>query len=479
MTSFTPAGGATGQPTGTAPTAVFSEAIDQATLTTATFSLTDQTTPGAVAGSVGYDGPNRRATFTPSAALAFSHTYLARVVGGSSGIADVAGNRLAADVTWTFTTAAAPDTTPPTVTAFTPASGATGQATNTAPTATFSEAINTATLTTTTFSLTDQTTPGAVAGSVAYNSGSRTATFTPTAALAPSHTYLARVLGGSSGVADPSGNRLAADVTWTFTTAAVVDTTPPTVTGLTPANGATGQPTTTAPTATFSEAINTATLTTHDLQPDRPDDPRGGRRIGRLQRRHPHGDVHPERGADRRADLPGPRPGRHQRDRRPVGQPPRRGRHLDVHDGVGHRHHELPLRPRLHGHANGWGPAEKDQSNGEAAAGDGKPLTLNGTVFAKGLGRARRLGHPLHDERLHGVHGLGRGRRRGRQHARLDRLPGLPRQRPRLRLGDHDRGDRDQGGQRQHDRQDRPAPGRGGGSPAGSTTATATGPTPS
>lgn len=35
---------------------------------------------------------------------------------------------------------------------------------------------------------------------------------------------------------------------------------------------------------------------------------------------------------------------------------------------------------------NGWGPVERDTSNGEAAAGDGHPITLNGTVYAKGLG---------------------------------------------------------------------------------------------
>ena len=35
---------------------------------------------------------------------------------------------------------------------------------------------------------------------------------------------------------------------------------------------------------------------------------------------------------------------------------------------------------------NGWGPVERDTSNGEQAAGDGKPITLNGTVYAKGLG---------------------------------------------------------------------------------------------
>ncbi|MEV8310986.1 endo-alpha-N-acetylgalactosaminidase family protein [Streptomyces flavidovirens] len=37
---------------------------------------------------------------------------------------------------------------------------------------------------------------------------------------------------------------------------------------------------------------------------------------------------------------------------------------------------------------NGWGPAERDMSNGGTAAGDGKLLTVNGTVFAKGLGTA-------------------------------------------------------------------------------------------
>jgi beta-galactosidase GanA len=35
---------------------------------------------------------------------------------------------------------------------------------------------------------------------------------------------------------------------------------------------------------------------------------------------------------------------------------------------------------------NGWGPVERDTSNGENQAGDGRPITLNGTVYAKGLG---------------------------------------------------------------------------------------------
>ena len=35
---------------------------------------------------------------------------------------------------------------------------------------------------------------------------------------------------------------------------------------------------------------------------------------------------------------------------------------------------------------NGWGPYERDTSNGEKRAGDGKTLTLNGVTYAKGLG---------------------------------------------------------------------------------------------
>jgi hypothetical protein len=35
---------------------------------------------------------------------------------------------------------------------------------------------------------------------------------------------------------------------------------------------------------------------------------------------------------------------------------------------------------------NGWGPVERDTSNGENLPGDGRPITLNGTTYAKGLG---------------------------------------------------------------------------------------------
>ena len=38
------------------------------------------------------------------------------------------------------------------------------------------------------------------------------------------------------------------------------------------------------------------------------------------------------------------------------------------------------------GESNGYGPIERDQSNGEAARGDGRTLTIDGQTFAKGIG---------------------------------------------------------------------------------------------
>ena len=35
---------------------------------------------------------------------------------------------------------------------------------------------------------------------------------------------------------------------------------------------------------------------------------------------------------------------------------------------------------------NGWGPAERDRSNGETGTADGGAIVLNGVTYAKGLG---------------------------------------------------------------------------------------------
>jgi hypothetical protein len=386
VTSTAPTSGATNVAVSTAVTAVFSEAMDAVSITADTFELRDASN-ALVPASVTYTAATRTATLTPNSALTASTTYTARVLGGPSGVTDLAGNALAADLTWPFTTAApgsgvcatpcslwdasatpailadpdaspielgvkfrsdvdgfitglrfyksaqntgthvgklwssggtllaeatfvnetasgwqqvdlgspvaiqagttyvasyhttvgrysvnegyfasaytngplsalansessnglylygsagfptnsyqssnywvdvvmttslGPDTTPPTVSTTSPVNGAANVLTGTEVKATFNEPMDAATVSTVTFELRNA---GAtlVASTVTYDAATRTATLKPSAALSLSSQFSATVKGGGSGVKDLAGNALAADVTWTFTTAA-------------------------------------------------------------------------------------------------------------------------------------------------------------------------------------------------------------------------------------------------------------------
>jgi hypothetical protein len=118
-----------------------------------------------------------------------------------------------------------PDTTPPTVSAVSPANGATGVNTSTTVTATFSKAMDPATINTATFQVRDAANT-LVAASVSYTGTTLTATLTPSSSLVGGTTYTATIQGGTGGVKDISGNALASNVTWSFTTiASFTDTT--------------------------------------------------------------------------------------------------------------------------------------------------------------------------------------------------------------------------------------------------------------
>jgi methionine-rich copper-binding protein CopC len=147
----------------------------------------------------------------------------------------------------------ASDTTPPTVSGRSPASGAVGVAPSSNVSATFSEPVQSGTIG---FTLTG---PGgaSVPAAVTYDGPSQTATLNPNADLATSTSYTASV----SGARDTAGNQMTAPVTWSFTTAAAGDTTPPTVTVRSPASGATGVAPSANVTATFSEPVQAATVT--------------------------------------------------------------------------------------------------------------------------------------------------------------------------------------------------------------------------
>jgi hypothetical protein len=227
--------------------ATFSEAMNASTITPTTFTLKQGAT--TVAGSVSYSGTT--ATFNPTADLAGGTVYTATI---TTGARDVAGNALAAIKTWSFTTASGADITAPTVLSIVPAGNATSVAVNGNVTATFSEAMNASTITSTTFTLKQGATT--VAGTVSYSG--TTATFNPTADLAGGTVYTATI---TTGAKDLAGNALAAIKTWSFTTASGADVTAPTVLSVVPAVSATSVAVNGNVTATFSEAMNASTIT--------------------------------------------------------------------------------------------------------------------------------------------------------------------------------------------------------------------------
>jgi hypothetical protein len=110
VTATTPAGGATGVGVATAVTATFSEAMDAGTVNGTTLRLATTAGGTPVAASVTYDGASRTATLTPSAPLAAGTAYTATA---TTGLEDAAHNAMAADHTWSFTTAEAPPPPPP------------------------------------------------------------------------------------------------------------------------------------------------------------------------------------------------------------------------------------------------------------------------------------------------------------------------------------------------------------------------------
>jgi MYXO-CTERM domain-containing protein len=212
VSSTLPDNNATGVAVGSTVTATFNEAIDPATVTTASFLL--QAGVDNVAGAVALNGAGTIATFTPSAALADNTTYTATL---TTAITDNAANPLAAAYVWTFTASAVADTTAPTVSSTSPDNNATGVAVGSAVTATFDEAIDPATMTTASFLL--QAGADNVAGVVALNGAGTIATFTPSAPLQDNTAYTATL---TTVITDVSGNPLAAGYVWTFTTAAAV-----------------------------------------------------------------------------------------------------------------------------------------------------------------------------------------------------------------------------------------------------------------
>lgn len=100
VTSTNPVNGAIGVALNKTINATFSKPLNPSTLSTAHFTVTDSNAV-SIAGSVAYDSINNIVSFTPSINLAASTTFTALL---TTGITDLAGNALASNFTWSFTT---------------------------------------------------------------------------------------------------------------------------------------------------------------------------------------------------------------------------------------------------------------------------------------------------------------------------------------------------------------------------------------
>jgi hypothetical protein len=119
VASMTPVDGATGVSVAVAPTVTFSEAMLPASITTANVRLLDDTGAAVAqgAGSPSLSGNGLTATITPAANLIQGRTYKIQIVGGVSGVLDLANRGLASTVTQTTGFNTVGDTTAPVISA--------------------------------------------------------------------------------------------------------------------------------------------------------------------------------------------------------------------------------------------------------------------------------------------------------------------------------------------------------------------------
>ena len=228
-------------------TATFSVDMDPSTITIATFGLQQGTT--AVSGVVVYTGTT--ATFTPAANLTANTLYTVTI---STGVRDINGLSLAKRYVSTFTTGGVSDIVPPTVTLTDPLDKATGVTLSHLITTTFSKPMDQTTITSLTYTLKQ----GSSSVSGVVTSSGTTATFTPAANLAPNKIYTGTI---TTGVKDLTGNTLAVNYTFNFTTGDAPDLTLPMVNSTDPLNNATGVASNKVVALTFSKEMNPVTIT--------------------------------------------------------------------------------------------------------------------------------------------------------------------------------------------------------------------------
>src|SRR5665648_668234 len=244
--STIPVDGAVGVPLNQVISITFNEVRNPATFTSESFVLQGTAviagTKAATVVTGVFTFSDKTVIFTPSSPLAANTTYTGTV---KTAVKDLDGNALQVEFVWSFTTGI-----PPTVTVTDPANAAISVVLNKIVTATFSVPMNPLTITASTFTVKQGTTP--VVGTVTYTG--LTASFTPAVPFAANTVYTGTIMTGANNL---TGIPLATDYVWTFSTG-----TSPTVISTDPLNNAIGISLTKAVAATFSVPMDPLTFST-------------------------------------------------------------------------------------------------------------------------------------------------------------------------------------------------------------------------
>jgi hypothetical protein len=215
VTSFSPVEGARDVSVEANVVVRFSEAMDPATVNDSTIVLL-ATSASGVSATVSYDAASRSATLDPVEPLLAGVFYRVDVKSGNAGVKDLAGNAMTSGAFSLFSTTPVP----PQVVSTTPERGANNVPTGVAIGATFSEALESETVNASTVLLTDEAN-NQVPVTISYAPISFTIALAPQAPLQPGQKYTVTLRGDADPrIRDWARTPLAADYTWSFTTAA-------------------------------------------------------------------------------------------------------------------------------------------------------------------------------------------------------------------------------------------------------------------
>ena len=238
--STTPANGDTNVPLDQIILVNFNEEMNPSTITETSLTIDGLS---AVSGTITYLGTT--ATFTPSEPLSPNTTYTGKV---KTTVKDKKGNALQTDYIWTFSTGAILS---PLVISTDPANLEVDVTLNKIITATFSMPMDATTINSTTFFISSNGIK--IAGNVTFIG--TTASFTPAEDLKSNTIYTGFI---STNVKNTAGTSLVSDYIWTFTTGSLKA---PMVISTDPTNNAVNVPLDKVVSATFSEPMNSATIT--------------------------------------------------------------------------------------------------------------------------------------------------------------------------------------------------------------------------